>query len=141
MKTIIEQADEYAKRNKSDTRQAWIDGYNAALKKRSGKKELDLSFVPYEYIEIIKTWIKWKKTEKKFTYGQMGIETCFHRLYELSNGNQEIAARIVGQSIGNGWSGLFELKDGYIFNNNEREVRNSPNIFDVADSILQGNKQ
>jgi len=110
MKTIVEQADEYAKNNKSDTRQAWIDGYNAAMKKRSGKKDLDLSFVPENYMLIMETWIDYKK-ERKQPYMQRGIEVCFHKLYEMSNGSPQVAAKIVGESMANNWAGLFELKN------------------------------
>lgn len=140
MSTIIAQADDYAKRNASDTRQAWIDGYNAGMKKRSGKKELDLSFVQDDYMDVMDAWINYKK-ERKQAYTQRGIEVCFHKLYEMSNGDPQLAAQIVGQSMANNWAGLFELKNGYGFSNKQsRDAGNHPNIFDVANKILQKNQ-
>jgi len=140
MKTIVEQSEEYAKRNKSDTKKAWIDGYNAALKKKSARQELDLSFVPDNFMLIVQTWIDYKQ-ERKQPYTQRGIEACVYKLQEMSNGNPQIAAKIIGQSMANNWAGLFELKDGNRNSQTAREIGNHTSIFEVADQILQRDKQ
>lgn len=55
-------------------------------------------------------WLAYKK-ERKQKYTPIGEKQCLEKLNKLSNWNDEIAVRIVDQSIERGWSGLFELKE------------------------------
>lgn len=108
--TITEQAHEYALTH-NDVRQAYIDGYNAALASRAKKKDLDLSFVAPEFVPIIQKWLDYKK-ERKNAYTQRGAESMYKKLIDLSGGNPQTADAIVEQSVANNWQGLFELNNG-----------------------------
>lgn len=56
-------------------------------------------------------WLSYKKDEHKFTYKKWESElTSIKLLFELAKGFEETAAKIIEQSIGNGWKGFFELK-------------------------------
>lgn len=70
----------------------------------------------YTSAELIsETWERWKKYKKqqhRFKYKSEDSElTAFKKLSEYSKNNSEAAAKIVEQSISNGWAGLFELKE------------------------------
>lgn len=110
--SIVEKADAYA-RSHSDVRQAYIDGYNLGLQSRTRakKKELDLSFAPVHFLEVLTKWFDYKK-ERKSPYTQRGAESLYKKLYEMSGGDPTLADEIVEQSIANNWQGLFELKNG-----------------------------
>jgi hypothetical protein len=66
-------------------------------------------------IEAIEKWLAYKK-EKKQKYTPIGLKGCIEKLERLSGGDRDIAMMIVDESISNGWSGLFPLK-----NNPKRE--------------------
>ena len=113
-KDLVQKAEEYSKvfpDCQEVAKKAWLAGYDAGKRSKSSKKELNLSFVPADYLPIIERWVKYKQ-ERKQAYTQSGIEACYHKLLELSNTNPSIAMSIVEQSIANNWAGLFELKNG-----------------------------
>lgn len=57
-------------------------------------------------------WKQYKKEEFKFSYkSSLTEQTAIDHLFEISNGKEDVAIAIVKQSIGNGWKGLFELKN------------------------------
>lgn len=113
-KDLIQKAEEYAKafpNCEELAKQSWLAGYDAGKRSKSRKKELDLSFIPTDFLPIIERWVKYKQ-ERKQAYTQSGIEACYHKLLELSNTNPNIAMAVIEQSIANNWAGLFELKNG-----------------------------
>lgn len=63
----------------------------------------------------LKKWDDWKfykKKEKRFVYKTAESENQgLLNLFELSGGDILKAEKIINQSIGNGWSGLFEIKN------------------------------
>lgn len=137
MKTIKQQAEEYAAKYPIEIRtmiaKAWIDGRHSARK----KEELDLFFVEEQYMEIFTYWLTYKK-ERGQPYKQTGAESCYRKLLELSGGNKQIMIAIIEQSISNNYQGLFPLKD-----NGNKTINNpqrNPSIFQTADFVLQENK-
>lgn len=74
------------------------------------KEELDFSIVAPEYLEIVQTWLQYKK-EKNQSFKPTGFKTMYNKLIKLSGNNPETAKKIVEQSMSNNWAGLFELKD------------------------------
>lgn len=113
-KDLVQKAEEYAKAFpccQEVAKKAWLEGYDAGRRSKSRKKELDLSFVPADFLPIIQRWINYKN-ERKQAYTQSGIEACYRKILELSNTNPNIAMSIIEQSIANNWAGLFELKNG-----------------------------
>lgn len=107
-----------------------------------GKKkevpQFDLSFIEPDFSDAMLEWLTYKCESKDYYKTQRGVEICYKNLKKLSGNNPNIAIEIVEQSIGNNWKGLFPIKNnGNRFNNNRQE-REAPSIFDVAEQILQG---
>jgi len=80
--------------------------------KEEVKEEL---LYPFQEIEFKESWNEWKdfkRTEKKFNWKSTKSEQkALNNLKEISKGNYLTAIKIIDQSIVNGWSGLFELKN------------------------------
>jgi hypothetical protein len=136
MKTLQDTAAEYAQ-DHNDVKQAYIDGYNAAKKK---KKTLDLGFVQCEFLSLMTLWIDYK-TERKSSYTQKGIEMAYKHLLKLSNGDVQTATAIVEQSIANNYQGLFPLKDEKAvtyYNKQRQQQQGIDHMEGLARSILSG---
>lgn len=73
---------------------------------------LDLSFIPQNYIEIVNMWLEFKKKKHQSYKDADSIKVMFNHLIKLSENNIDTAKKIVEQSIANNYAGLFELK-GY----------------------------
>lgn len=146
-KDLVHKAEEYAKafpNCEEVAKQSWLAGYDAGKRSKSRKKELDLSFVPADFLPIIERWVKYKQ-ERKQAYTQSGIEACYHKLLELSNTNPSIAMAIIEQSIANNWAGLFELKNGtgkqLSISSNESPGNRKESVerlADLSERVLQG---
>ena len=71
--------------------------------------------LPFESIEFKTAWEQfkfYKKKEFKFTYKTKQSEmAALKELLTLSNGHEDIAIKIINQSLANGWKGLFNLKE------------------------------
>lgn len=136
MKTIQEQAKEYAMAYPEEIRgqitKAWIDGRNSRRK----KEELDLSFLEPQFGDIFIYWLNYKK-ERKQSYTQSGAEACYRKLKKMSNNNPQVALAIIEQSVANNWAGLFELKNGF---NQGRKQTNSASIFGFAQQMCEDDK-
>jgi len=72
--------------------------------------------MPFEgerFAEVWATWKAYKKEEKRFGYkSRISEQEALSKLQKLSNDNEQRAVEIIQQSIANGWSGLFSLRDG-----------------------------
>ena len=104
----IEQQNEQHTKDIYKSNKEYIKEEDTKVSKK--KDELDFSIVAPEYLEIVQTWLRYKK-EKKQTYKPTGFKTMYNSLVKLSNNNPETAKKIVEQSMSNNWQGLFELKD------------------------------
>jgi len=68
-------------------------------------------------------WVEYKKVQHNFTYkSPITIQSSLNDLVKLSKGNEEVAIKIINQSISKSWKGFFELKNenNAITNNNSR---------------------
>lgn len=144
---LVQKAEEYAKAFpdcEEVAKQSWLAGYDAGKRSKSRKKELDLSFIPSDFISVMQRWINYKN-ERKQSYTQSGIEACYHKILELSNTNPSVAMSIIEQSIANNWAGLFELKNGTgtqlsISQNQSPGTRKESveRLADLSERVLQG---
>ena len=92
-------------------------------KKSCGKrKEADLSFAEPSFQPVMAEWLAYK-SERGQTYRQQGLKACYSKLRELSNGDTDIARKIIRQSMANNWAGLFPLKTT---NDYGRSTKNQP---------------
>lgn len=58
------------------------------------------------------TWKQFRKDQHNFTYkSHVSEQAALNRLDQLSKHNEELALKIIEQSIANAWQGLFEIKN------------------------------
>lgn len=90
------------------------DNVNVNAKKHDNVKEKENGLMnPFSdsFLPLWKGWLDYKKIEHKFRYKSIKSEqTAINGLYKLCNGDEEIAAKIMEQSVINGWKGFFALK-------------------------------
>ena len=81
--------------------------------KSTKKSEKDFSGVVYpfeseNFLKFWKAWKEYKKAEHKFNYKSvLSEQAALKKLCELSNGKEDIALKIIENSISNGWKGFF----------------------------------
>jgi hypothetical protein len=80
------------------------------------KKVVDTPVVnPFSETFWDEHWLVWKQYKREqfnFTYkGAISEQAALNNLCELSEGNEQVAARIIKQSYDNGWRGLFALRN------------------------------
>ena len=101
--------------------------------KEKRKKGIDLSFVGSSFIDTMERYISYRKELKK-PLVQSSAESAYRNLLKLSNQDARIADEIVEQSISNGWTGLFELKQTTQYGSNNNQTSRNP-WCDAADAI------
>jgi len=81
--------------------------------KKSEKDFLRVTY-PFEsenFLKFWKAWKEYKKTEHKFNYKSvLSEQAALKKLCELSSGKEDIALKIIGNSISNGWQGFFAVE-------------------------------
>ena len=81
---------------------------NIKLNTNNTKTERDY---PFELnIDAWNLWKEFRKEQFRTTYKPLGESAAISKLIRISNNNKENQAKIIQQSIENGWKGLFELK-------------------------------
>lgn len=56
-------------------------------------------------------WKEYKKKEKNFRYkSHISEQAALKKLSEMADGNQDVAMKIIEESIAQGWTGFFDLK-------------------------------
>jgi hypothetical protein len=137
----IDERDSKSKKASQNARKRWVSNVNDAtampphsdrnaIKERKGKeikeiKEIiELPFVSKEFEKMWFDWKDYKKNQFKFTYRTTQSElSTLQELIKLSNGQEDIAIKIINQSMANGWKGLFNLKeDAKGTTNNQRKL-------------------
>lgn len=71
----------------------------------------DFSFVNPGWLPIFTEWIDYKKSIKDNYTTQKSLEACYRNLQTLSQNDLIRAKKIIDQSMGNKWKGLFPLKE------------------------------
>ena len=81
---------------------------NIKLNTNNTKTERDY---PFELnIDAWNLWKEFRKEQFRTSYKPLGEAAAISKLLRISNNNKENQAKIIQQSIENGWKGLFELK-------------------------------
>lgn len=100
------------------------------------KKKFEGLFVNPFSDAFLTTWELWKEYKYqtfKFKYATpMSEQAAANELVELSDGDEEVAKKIINQSMSNQWRGLFRLKTlkpvaGGKQGNSSKETRESVN--------------
>ena len=91
-----------------------LDSHNTQIKQNKRKqKETKLNNeidCPFSSVEFVNTWSDWEeyRRQRKTKLTPMSVR---HQIKFLSEFNEQDAIAIIRQSIQNGWTGLFELKN------------------------------
>ena len=81
---------------------------NIKLNTNNTKTERDY---PFELnLDAWELWKAFRKEQFRTIYKPLGEAAAISKLLRISNNNKENQAKIIQQSIENGWKGLFELK-------------------------------
>jgi hypothetical protein len=85
---------------------------NEDINTNVNKEKVELPFESYEFKDAWEQFKFYKKKEFKFTYKTKQSErAALKELLTLSKGYEDIAIKIINQSLANGWKGLFNLKE------------------------------
>jgi hypothetical protein len=79
-------------------------------REKNSKISSSLSFCSDSFLPVWEKWLAYKKLIKKPYRTDIGMETKYRELVELSKNDASLAMQIVDQSIGNEWTGFFPLK-------------------------------
>lgn len=72
----------------------------------------DLSFLPDDsWRKLVDYWLQYKIEKKQGYKTQSSIKVFCRHLVELSQGDYNIAAAIIQNSVANNYSGIFQLKN------------------------------
>jgi predicted transcriptional regulator len=79
------------------------------------KVNTDISKTERDYpfdlnVEAWELWKAFRKEQFRTTYKPLGEAAAISKILRISDNNKEVQAKIIQQSIENGWKGLFELK-------------------------------
>ena len=143
-KSIQEMAREFSqdyltKAEQDAAFRAFCEGYRLGFKDKVQRDDWDLSFALNSFQPILYEWICYRKEIKKSFKSIKSVQAAYKQLHELSDGNPQIASRIVEQSIASSWQGLFPIKqhdNRDNFGKREEKGGNS-SLFEFADAVLQ----
>ncbi len=115
-----------------------IEIENEEEKEKGGTEEKTLNF--HFDSEIFRTqWKIWKafrKKKDKFQYFDIDSEQrALTELFNLSNGNEKTAIKIIQKSIDSGWKGFFKLKE-----NEQSDNQNTNNGFSNSSGNSRSNQ-
>ena len=94
--------------------------------------EFDLNFITKDFADAFTLWLEYKKDRRESYKSDKSLKICFNNLVKLSNNDPAIAVQVVENSIGNNYSGLFELK-----NKNEYGNKKQTDSTDSGDTIIR----
>jgi hypothetical protein len=80
-------------------------------KKAKPKIEITIPWTSAKFIDYWETWKDYKSQDHKFKFKSAGSEQAsLNELVKLSDGHEDVAIKIIMQSMAKGWKGFFELK-------------------------------
>ena len=98
--------------NKTSTKFNNKDKIREDKDKDKKREEVVFPFDNKSFKDIWEKWKEYKKHEHKFNYkSKISEQAGLNELNKLSNNDEEIAIKIIIQSIANGWKGFFKLKE------------------------------
>jgi len=94
------------------------------LENENEKSELIYPFDSDEFKKWWNFWKEYKAKEHKFKYKTaLSEQAALKKLSELSSGSEDIALKIIEQSIAEGWKGFFEMQQTVKKYNSDPQAR------------------
>lgn len=89
---------------------SWLMEYS---KRTNPTQHLDViyPFQSKKFMDAVNLWVEYSKEQFNFRYKNISLQGCMFELSELSENNEEIAIKIIYQSIKKKWKNLFKLID------------------------------
>jgi hypothetical protein len=110
--------------------------------KRTNFLKSDFSFIIFEdktlqsqWKDLVKEWLVYKKEIYDSYKSSKSISAFYQKLYSMSGGELSIAREIVGNSIANGYKGIFELKKSNYSPNKTPESRGEQNKKNIMNAF------
>lgn len=101
-----------------------------------GEKQIKLPFESENFKTFWNNWKEYKKVEHSFKYkSEQSEQSALISLSKLAAGNEEVAIKIIMQSMEHGWKGFFELKN-YSTNGNKNNSASLNERLRTADAII-----
>jgi len=99
-------------RKQTNTKRTYKDKEKEKEKEKDNDNEKVIYPFPSErFSEGWKYWIEFKRIQFKFKYASSTSEqTALKSLQNLSGNDEQMALKIIEQSVSNGWKGLFAVK-------------------------------
>ena len=92
------------------------------------KSKIIFPFDSKEFLKCWELWVKYRSQSKKPIKGQIAAQAQLKKISDLAKNNEELAIKIIMQSIENNWQGLFELKQQHGQNNKSGANQNGYSI-------------
>jgi|GEM_PF-5875498 len=96
---------------------------NLAIANAIAIEDYNLSFIDKEYLEVVTTWLNYKKDRKEMYKCEQSLKSFFKKLKDLSGNNPATASLIIEQSMANNWAGIFPLKNYHYGASNQTNYR------------------
>lgn len=117
----------------NDKLEFWI---NSEKKLTTG---LVLPFESENFLKFWNIWKEYKKREHRFNYKSvLSEQSALKKLYELSEGKEDKALRIIENSISSGWRGFFkdkEIQNGKMTLERKQELNRN-----ILNELMEGKK-
>lgn len=81
---------------------------------KNTKKEVEIPFKSQEFTDIWNEYLSHRKEKGASNYTPTGLNRVFKGLIRDSGNNEEVAIKIIEQSLEKNWTGLFPLKNNQI---------------------------
>jgi hypothetical protein len=101
-------------------------------KKAKKNQIITLPWSDHAFVMHWDLWKEYKDEQFKFKYMPSSEQTALKQLAELAEGKSDTAVKIILQSMGKGWRGLFELR----INENGNSKTNQTRVSSISDKQL-----
>jgi uncharacterized protein YdaU (DUF1376 family) len=102
------------------------------------ENKIELEYPNNEYKRIWKGWIEYKKIEHKQKFKSEKTEqTAINNLVEISNGDWQLAEKIVNNSISNRYKGLFPISENKSNFNKPTKIEMYANTYNRVAAALR----
>lgn len=81
-----------------------------SLKKKDPREEF-VENLPDDWRGVVSTWLRYKAARKEYYKTVQTLQVFYKNLREYSSNNVSVAQKVIEQSIGNNWKGIFPLRN------------------------------
>lgn len=115
-----------------------VNDKRKGVKGEKQTKEITFPFSSEDFKQAWQDWKEYKRKEFKFKFASTKSEQAsLTELTNLASGRQQVAIRIIKQSMAKGWKGFYELKPANGHDPNESKISRMQSQFErVANQLI-----